>query len=66
MYIKSLKNMQPFDSVISFLKMYSKEIVMCTDDANKDMHGELIYQNKTYKQPKCPVMGRWLRSELPI
>lgn len=43
MYIKSLKNMQPFDSVISFLKMYSKEIVMCTDDANKDIHGELIY-----------------------
>ena len=60
-FLKKLKIQLPYDSVIPLLDIYLEKIIIQRDACDPAFTAALFTIDKTWKQPKCPSIEKWIK-----
>ena len=60
-FLKRLKLEQPYDPAIPLLGIYPEKTTIQNDICTSTFIASLFTTAKTWKQPKCPLTGEWIK-----
>ena len=60
-FLKKLKIELPYDPVVPLLGIYLEKTIICKDTCIPIFIAALFTIARTWKQPKCPSMEKWIK-----
>ena len=60
-FLKKLKIELPYDPEIPLLGIYLEKTIMQKDTCTSVFNAALLTIARTWKQPKCPSTGEWIK-----